>query len=85
MTMVNSGLKGLTGSLSYPRRCVCTNQTAVYVAENGVASYGSFDPTVDRKSEVLGSNPGRVGYLSSRLCIYSAPSCLKAWSVQWCL
>ena len=30
---------------------------------------GSFDPVVARNSEVLGSNPGQVGYLSSRLCI----------------
>ena len=30
-------------------------------------------------------NPGRDGYLSSWLCIYSAPNCSKAWSVQCCL
>ena len=35
--------------------------------------------------ELLGSNPGRVGYLLSQLCIYSAPDCSKARSVQWCL
>ena len=27
----------------------------------------------------------RVGCLSSRLCIYSAPNCSKAWGVQCCL
>ena len=32
------------------------------------------------KSEVLGSNPGRVRCLSSRLCIYSAPNFSKAWT-----
>ena len=31
--------------------------------------------------EVPGSNPVRAGYLSSWLCIYSAPNCSKAWSV----
>ena len=31
--------------------------------------------------EVPGSNPGRAGYLSSWLCIYSAPNCSNAWSV----
>ena len=34
---------------------------------------------------VSGSNPGQDGYLSSWLCIYSAPDCSKAWSVQCCL
>ena len=32
--------------------------------------------------EVAGSNPGRVGYLASSLCIYSAPNCSKA-SISW--
>ena len=32
-----------------------------------------------------GSNPGRDGYLSSWLCIYSAPNCSKAVSVKCCL
>ena len=32
---------------------------------------------------IQGSNPGRGGYLSSWLCIYRAPNCSKAWSVQW--
>ena len=31
--------------------------------------------------EVPGLYPGRAGYLSSWLCIYSAPNCSKAWSV----
>ena len=31
----------------------------------------SFNPVVARNSEVLGSNPDRAGYLSSRLCIYT--------------
>ena len=35
---------------------------------------GSFGPAVPRNSEVLGQNPGRVGYLSSILCIYIAPN-----------
>ena len=42
---------------------------------------GSSGPLVARNSEVLGSNPGWVGCLSSRLCIYSGPNCSKAWSV----
>ena len=33
---------------------------------------------------VPGSNPGWVGYLSSWLCIYCAPNCSRAWSVQCC-
>ena len=36
---------------------------------------GSFDAVVAQNSEVLGSNPGRFGYLSSGLCIYIAPNC----------
>ena len=36
-------------------------------------------------SELPGSSPGRAGYLSSWLCIYSAQNCSKAWSVQCCL
>ena len=35
--------------------------------------------------ELLGSNPDRVGYLLSQLCIHSAPNWSKAWSVQWCV
>ena len=31
---------------------------------------------------VPSSNPGRAGYLSSWLCIYSAPNCSNVWSVQ---
>ena len=46
---------------------------------------GSFGPVVARNSEVLVSNPGRVRCVSSRLCIYSAPNCSKAWSAQCCL
>ena len=30
-------------------------------------------------------NPGRAGYLSSWLFIYSVPNCSKACSEQWCL
>ena len=37
-----------------------------------------------RNSEVLGSNPGRVGYLSSRVCMYSAPNCPNACSSLQC-
>ena len=33
---------------------------------------GSFSPVEAPNLEVLGSNPGRVGCLSSGLCIYSA-------------
>ena len=32
--------------------------------------------------ELLGSNPGRVGCLSSRLGIYSVPNCSKVLVVQ---
>ena len=32
--------------------------------------------------ETQGLNPGRVGCLSPRLCLYSAPNCSKAMSVQ---
>ena len=46
---------------------------------------GSLDPVVARNSEVLSPNTGRVGCLSSRLCIYSAPNWWNAWSVQCCL
>ena len=34
------------------------------------------------RRKVPGSNPGRVGYLSSWLCIYSAPNCSMNWSIQ---
>ena len=51
----------------------------------GIGPDGSFDPFVARKSEILGSNPGRVGYLSSRLYVCSAANCSKDWSVQCCL
>ena len=44
---------------------------------SNASSYDSFNPLVARNSDVLGSNPGQVGYLSSRLCIYSAPNCSK--------
>ena len=36
---------------------------------------GSFVSTGACNLGVLGSNPGRDGYLSSWLCIYSAPNC----------
>ena len=42
---------------------------------------GSFDLVVARKSTELSSNPDRVGYFSSRLCIYSDPNCSKVWRV----
>ena len=42
---------------------------------------GSFVSTGACNLEVPGSNPGRAGYLSSWLCIYSASNCPKAWSV----
>ena len=41
--------------------------------------YGSFVSTEACNLEVPGSNPGRAGYLSSWLCIYSAPNCSNAW------
>ena len=46
---------------------------------------GSFVSTVACNLEVPGSNPGRAWYLSSWLCIYSAPNCPKEWNVQCCL
>ena len=46
---------------------------------------GSFVLTGACNLEVPGSNPGQSGYLSSCLCICSAPNCSKAWSVQCCL
>ena len=48
-------------------------------------SEGSFVSAGACNLGVPGSNPGRAGYLSSWLCIYSAPNCSKAWSVQCCL
>ena len=36
---------------------------------------GPFDPVAAQNSEVVSSNPGRVGHFSSRLCIYGAPIC----------
>ena len=36
---------------------------------------GSFVSTGAYNLEVAGSNPGLEGYLSSWLCIYSAPNC----------
>ena len=36
---------------------------------------------VVQNSDVLGSNPDRVGYLSSGLCIHSASNCPKACAV----
>ena len=44
---------------------------------------GSFGPVVARNSEVLGSNRGRVGCLSSGLCIYSVPNCSNACSAVY--
>ena len=46
---------------------------------------GSFVSTGACNLGVPGSNPGRAEYLSSWLCIYSAPNCSKVWSVQCCL
>ena len=46
---------------------------------------GSFVSTGTCNLEEPGSNPGRDGYLSSWLCICSAPNCSKAWGVQGCL
>ena len=43
----------------------------------GLIPHGPFDPAVAQNSESLGSNPGRVKCLSSRLYIYSAPHCSK--------
>ena len=40
--------------------------------------HGSFGPAVARNTEVLGSTPGRVRCLPSRLCTYSVPNCSKA-------
>ena len=45
----------------------------------------SFGPVVARNSEVLVSNPGHTGCVSSKLCIYSAPNSSKVWSAQCCL
>ena len=42
-------------------------------------------PVAVRNAEVLWSNPDRVGCLSSGLCLHSALSCAKSWSVQYCL
>ena len=39
----------------------------------------SFNRVVARSSEVLSSNRGRVGCLSSRLCLYSVPNSSNAW------
>ena len=44
----------------------------------------SFVSTGARVLEVPGSNPGRAGYLSSWLFIYSAPNCSKKWGVRCC-
>ena len=46
---------------------------------------GSFVSTRTWNLGVPGSSPGRSEYLSSWLCIYSAPNCSKAWSVKCCL
>ena len=46
---------------------------------------GSFSPVLARNSEVLGSNPDWVGYLSLGLCKYSALNCSKVRSVQCCI
>ena len=39
---------------------------------------GSFVSTGACNPEIPGSNPGRAGYLSSWLCIYSAPKSSNA-------
>ena len=46
---------------------------------------GSFISTGACHLEEPGSNPGRAGYLSSWLCMSSAPNCSEEWSVQYCL
>ena len=43
---------------------------------------GSYGPVEYQNSEVLGLNPGRVGYVSSKLCMYSALNRSKAWGLQ---
>ena len=43
---------------------------------------GSFVSTGACNLGVPGSNPGRNGYLSLWLCIYSAPNCSNEWSIQ---
>ena len=48
-----------------------------YIAHTQAGLVGSFESVVAQDSEVLGSNPGRVSCLSSRLCIYSATNCSK--------
>ena len=43
---------------------------------NEAGSDGSFNPAVARNSELLGSNPGRVGCLSSRF-VHIHAQCFK--------
>ena len=54
-------------------------------SREGAGPDGSFVSTRACNLRVPGANPGRDGYLSSRLCINSALNCSKAWSVQYCL
>ena len=53
--------------------------------DNKAGPDGSFVLTEACNLGVSDSNYDRAGYLSSLLCIYSAPNCLKVWSVQCCL
>ena len=55
----------------------------MYVHPSKAGPDGPFVSTGACRLEVPDSNPGRAGYLSSWLCIYSSPNSSKAWwSVQ---
>ena len=65
----------------YCRICTCANPLFLWAGSDGC----SFGPVVSRNPVVLDSNRGRDWYLSSGLCIYSAPNWSKAWNVPCCL
>ena len=52
------------------------------VVVNPDGSFGSFLSNGACNLKVPGLNPGRAGYLSLWLCIYSASDFSKSWSVQ---
>ena len=54
----------------------------IYIHDWLADAYGSFVSTGVCNLEVPSSNPGRAAYLSSWLCIYSAPNCWNSCIIR---
>ena len=73
ITQSNRAVSGEAHSLEF----IQLNRQSWVVSDLLAGPDGSFIPVVAQNSEVLGSNPDRVGCLTSGLCIYSAPKLFK--------